>query len=938
MKARTRVAIAILATAALPLILVNTNSLLDRRSDAARGADLVLSGNADEMSALLAATRVRWLESVRADARLPGVDEMLQRDAPAEPVRVSRYFTAIGSRDPVNIAAIGLIDLEGRVVEDSRAGSRGRDESLEPWFLRAIATGQPQLVGPYVPQGEAAPGLFFTALVRDAAERQRGVLRVRMEPSVLGQVMASALVATPGLSATLIDADGRALMGIGPLGERAVSIGDAAGREQPAVLAIASERVAVAPVPGSTWRVAVRQPLEVWSAPQRALEREWLLETALLLALLFGVSLLLGRRVAAPLTRFSAVAGRMAEGDFSPVPHWPGAEEARHLGEALDELATRLRDTIGSLSHELAQRRDAEEALRASREQHLALVEQLPGAVYRCANRDGWPMDYLSPQIEAITGYAADELLAGDGQGYARLILPEDVAPIVSTIRDAMHGSGRFELRYRIRHRDGKIRWVWELGSVHTGKDPDAGRLTGVMFDITDKETANQAMALLRGGDVDARVGGDFFEALAAGLVRVLDVDSVLIGRYRGAPPSSLCSLALAHRDGRTESVEFALAGTPSNALLTDGALEIDDGVHLRFPEDDDLARRGLRAYLGRRLDDRHGRPLGVLAVLNGSAMQRSSAAAQLLDLFQARVAAELERVIAEEDLQRLAETLENRVTERTRELEAANASLSQAMEQLVQREKLASLGSLVAGVAHELNTPIGNALTVSTALNDIHRQFASELSAGQLKRSALDRFVQENNEATQLIERNLERAATLISHFKQVAVDQASVRRRMFDVAELVVDVLSTLSPTLKRAPHRLQVEIPPGLCLESYPGPLEQVITNLIENSLVHAFRPEQSGLIRLIGEATPSGIRLRYEDDGRGIPAEARHRVFDPFFTTRLGQGGSGLGLYLVYNLVHGRLGGSIQLLDGSTGGACFVIELPAVAPSAAEESNE
>jgi signal transduction histidine kinase len=133
------------------------------------------------------------------------------------------------------------------------------------------------------------------------------------------------------------------------------------------------------------------------------------------------------------------------------------------------------------------------------------------------------------------------------------------------------------------------------------------------------------------------------------------------------------------------------------------------------------------------------------------------------------------------------------------------------------------------------------------------------------------------------------------------------------------------------------VQVDIPPGLCLESYPGPLEQVITNLIENSLVHAFEPGRAGHIRLSAEATDAGIRLRYEDDGRGVPVDVRHRVFDPFFTTRLGQGGSGLGLYLVYNLVHGRLGGSIRLLDGGTTGVCFVMELPAVAPAAGEETD-
>jgi signal transduction histidine kinase len=123
----------------------------------------------------------------------------------------------------------------------------------------------------------------------------------------------------------------------------------------------------------------------------------------------------------------------------------------------------------------------------------------------------------------------------------------------------------------------------------------------------------------------------------------------------------------------------------------------------------------------------------------------------------------------------------------------------------------------------------------------------------------------------------------------------------------------------------------------LESYPGPLEQVLTNLVENSLVHGFEPGRAGVIRISAEAAGPLIRLRYADDGLGIPAALRHRVFDPFFTTKLGQGGSGLGLYLVYNLVHGRLGGSIELLDGAGPGASFIVELPMVAPAAGEETR-
>lgn len=922
MKARTRVAAAILAFAALPLILVNASSLADRREAAARNADLILSGNADEAAALLTATRTRWLESVRADARLPIFEEILTAERSPAPLRLSRFFAAVGSRDTVNIGAIGVLDLQGRVVIDSQAVNVGRDESLEPWFLRVLASGQPQMIGPALAATEARPGLYVTALIRDAAEERRGVLRMRLEPALLGQVMASALVSPPGLSASLVDETGRVLVGVGPLGERPLALGATTAALATRVLTLGDERVAIEPVANSPWRIVARQPLDAWAAPQRALNRDWWLQTLLLLGLLLGASVLLGRRIAAPLARFSDVAGRLAEGDYSPVPRWPGAEEARHLGEALDGLAARLRDSIG--------------ALRESREEYLALVEQLPGAVYRCADRDGWPLEYVSPQIEQLTGFSAAELLAEDAEGFTRLILAEDLAAIRPAVSEATRTQGRFELRYRIRHRDGRLRWIWELGSVHPATESSKGSLTGVLFDITERETANQAMGLLRGG-VEARVGGDFFLALAAGLARVLDVDTVMIGRFLGVPTTRLSSLALAHRDGQSHGAEFDLAGTPTEATLAEGRIDVLDGVVQRFPDDTDLARRGLRAYIGRRLDDSHGRPIGLLAVLDTQPMAEDGPVARLLDLFQARVAAELERVIAEEDLQRLAETLENRVVERTRELESANASLSQAMEQLVQREKLASLGSLVAGVAHELNTPIGNALTVSTALHEIHRQFAGDLESGQLKRSALERFVQENTEATQLIARNLQRAATLINHFKQVAVDQASMRRRAFDLAELVVEVLSTLSPTLRRAPHQVRVEIPSGLCLESYPGPLEQVITNLIENSLVHAFRPGQAGTIRLSAEAFDGGVRLRYEDDGCGIPAEVRHRVFDPFFTTRMGQGGSGLGLYLVYNLVHGRLGGRIQLQEGTAPGACFIVELPVVAPAAGEETS-
>lgn len=936
MKARTRVAAAILAFAALPLGLVNWASLRERQIDAAAYADRVVLGNAQELAELLERTRTRWLDIVRADARLPGLSEMLDPKSPDDVIRRGRFLEALAGRDAINIHSVALVNMNGLVVDDSRAIQRGTDESLEPWILRTLATGQPQLIGPYQSPKEESASLYAAAMVRDRAEERRGVLRFRIAAAALDQVMGSALVASPGLSASLFDESGALLAAVGPLAATPLtdsSIVDDASIEP---FTLRDERVSIAPVKNTGWRVVVRQPASLWAAPQRTLQRDWLIETALLFGMLLAAAFWLGGRIAEPLSRFRDVAVRLARGDYSPVRAGTGPDEARQLGRALDGLANRLTETVGSLESELQERRRAQEALRASREQYLALVERLPGAVYRCRSEPGWPMDYLSPQIQKLTGYTAAELLAGDGTGFSALVLDDDV-PLTLAIGEAALREGRnFELRYRIRHADGRIRWIWELGNVERDSHGRASELTGVFFDITAQQTTEQAMNLLR-GHIDAQVGGDYFAALATGLARVLDVDHVMIGRFLGDPPTDLDTLALSRRDGGSDHLRFNIAGTPAGEVLVAGRLDAEDALQERYPADLDLAERKSRSYAGRRLDDRDGRPIGVLAVIDSKPRRENDEGVGLIDLFQARVAAELERVIAQEELQILAETLENRVTERTSELEAANVSLSEAMLQLVQREKMASLGNLVAGIAHELNTPIGNALTVATALSDLQTEVGLALDTGSLKRSTLERYIAENNDAARLIERNIQRAAELIRQFKQVAVDQASMRRRGFNLDELVRDVLATISPLLRRTPHQVEVEIPTDITLDSYPGPLEQVLTNLIENSLIHGFPKGATGRIRISAQQTGERVQLRYADNGVGIPPMLQHRVFDPFYTTKMGQGGSGLGLYLVYTLVHGPLGGTIQLDESPPRGTTFAMDLPTHARNIDEDAE-
>jgi PAS domain S-box-containing protein len=299
----------------------------------------------------------------------------------------------------------------------------------------------------------------------------------------------------------------------------------------------------------------------------------------------------------------------------------------------------------------------------------------------------------------------------------------------------------------------------------------------------------------------------------------------------------------------------------------------------------------------------------------------------------------------AEAEILRLNEELERRVLERTRQLEDTNTNLTQtlatlrrAQKELVRSEKLASLGSLVAGVAHELNTPLGNSLTVATALADATRGFVVEMNAGPLRRSVFTRFLEQTEEASELLSRNLVRASELISNFKQVAVDQASANRRMFDLKESVDEVLSTLQPQFKHTPHRTETEIPEGIELDSYPGPLGQVITNLVLNALLHGFEGQAGGRVRIEASRVESTwVRIQVSDNGRGIPDAHLEKIFDPFFTTRLGKGGSGLGLHIVYSIVTRVLGGAIDVGSQEGGGAWFRIQLPLVAPMPTREEE-
>ena len=270
--------------------------------------------------------------------------------------------------------------------------------------------------------------------------------------------------------------------------------------------------------------------------------------------------------------------------------------------------------------------------------------------------------------------------------------------------------------------------------------------------------------------------------------------------------------------------------------------------------------------------------------------------------------------------------TLENQVAIRTEELSLALKDLKKAQKQLVESEKMASLGGLVAGIAHEINTPIGIGVTAASTLEEKTAEFSKIYHSGTMKRSQLEKFLDLAVHSSQMVLTNLYRAAELIHSFKQVAVDQSSESKRTFHLKAYIREILISLAPKLKRTKHHIDLRGDDKLVLHNYPGVLSQIITNLIINSLLHAYSPEDKGSILIDFHTEEEQVIFTYADDGKGISPENLSQVFNPFFTTKRGQGGSGLGLHLVYNLVTQKLQGTIECQSELDQGTLFLLKFP------------
>mgnify|MGYP000265304019 FL=1 len=284
------------------------------------------------------------------------------------------------------------------------------------------------------------------------------------------------------------------------------------------------------------------------------------------------------------------------------------------------------------------------------------------------------------------------------------------------------------------------------------------------------------------------------------------------------------------------------------------------------------------------------------------------------------------QRILSEEKLLRYQNQLEERVRNRTHELQDSLDELTETQGQLIEAEKMAALGGLVAGVAHEINTPVGIGITCTSQLGELNDAFDEQYKAGKLSKLAIEKYIQKVRDCVQINLLNLTRAAELINSFKEISVDQSTEEIRKFDLNQYIEDILLSVNVKFKNTQHQINLHCEHPVMVYSVPGVYSQILTNFLMNSLIHGFENVTYGVINIHIKQLPKSVVLTYIDNGCGISKEQLLKIYDPFYTTKRHSGSTGLGMNIVYNLVSQRLAGTISCSSELGKGVKFVLTLP------------
>ena len=418
--------------------------------------------------------------------------------------------------------------------------------------------------------------------------------------------------------------------------------------------------------------------------------------------------------------------------------------------------------------------------------------------------------------------------------------------------------------------------------------------------------------------------GDEFFTKITLALNKVISADYTFIARINSETYS--CKTERLVAKGKVaENFQYSLKNTPCANVANNSVCFYAKDVGNFYPEDQLLIDMKIQAYIGTPLIDSKQEVIGLIVALFETEHNTEQETTALFQLFSGRIAAELERLDYEH-------SLEEKISTRTKELSNTITQLQQTQKQLVESEKMSALGNLVAGVSHEVNTPLCIAITTHSIMADELKKLKDKLDSNSLSMKDMENFRNNSDSALTMQGENLNRAKKLIENFKKTAADQHQLEIETLDIGQYYQKVISTLRSMLKPQNVTLEINCQDTIMLATYPGVHAQILTNLINNSVKHGFvnnkeastdtdNINQENKITIeIKQLTADEVEVIYSDNGCGLSKEAQQHVFEPFFTTARNQGGIGLGMSIVFNLINQKINGSIELKNTSSG-ACF-----------------
>jgi PAS domain S-box-containing protein len=605
------------------------------------------------------------------------------------------------------------------------------------------------------------------------------------------------------------------------------------------------------------------------------------------LGVLIGIyaAIVVVRRTVRPLSDIAKSIRALAAGNKeTSIPDTEVQNEIGDIARAAEVFRRTLLDA--DTAREAAVRALAEQ--RLAEESYRKLFEASVDGIY--VTTPSGELLNANPALARIMGYdTPEQLIQGTSSDVAHKVYVDPAAR--DQFQRLMQRDGMVrEFEYQVRQKSGDIRWLSDSATIVRDDAGEVTRYEGTVRDITDQKRAEDAIAEGR------RLLQQVIDTVPAVInVKDRDLRYVLMNRYMagifGIEPGE------------------AIGKTTTDLMSRYGAAKTDEN------DQRVLKGKGELGFYEEEYQDSTGNVRQWLV--------------NKLPLLGADGGIENIVTVALDIGERKRSELEMRKARDSAETALRNLRDTQAS--LIEAEKLAALGRLVAGVAHEVNNPVGISLTVASALERKTANFAAEVERGDLRRSSLNEFLATSRDASGQLVANLNRAAELIQSFKQVAADRNYSDQRSFDLADLTEQVVMSLRPGLRKHNLTLNVECQPNLTMNSYPGPYGQVLTNLFLNAVAHAFPDGRAGTIEI--QARPSGkdnVEIIFSDNGCGMSLDVRRRAFDPFFTTRRDQGGTGLGLHIVYSIVTNRLGGRLDLDSEPGRGTRIQILLPRTAP--------